>query len=155
MKIELGKTYRNRKGKEVKITLATGHRTYPFRGDNGYTYSLYGSYDLSKYDDLDLIAEVPAKVDLTNITTPFGLLNETTQEALKTHEGPWEMYDIGGWTLNPKPMWSKCRVYRVKRMPVVVKQKVHQALWGIDLIITATAIDGVIDESSFKIEVNK
>lgn len=35
--------------------------------------------------------------DLTAITAPFGLLDRETQEALKAHGGPYEIYEDRGW----------------------------------------------------------
>lgn len=35
--------------------------------------------------------------DLTKITTPFGLLDEATQEALKAHGGPFEWFSGEAW----------------------------------------------------------
>jgi hypothetical protein len=60
-----------------------------------------------------------ALMDLTKITTPFGLLDEATQEALKAHGGPYEMYDGGdaGWQAMPDPSWVDTCVYRVKTSP--------------------------------------
>lgn len=57
-------------------------------------------------------------VDLTAITTPFGLLDEATQEALKAHGGPierWGAYE--GWVICP-PLWQAPTVYRVRPAPV-------------------------------------
>lgn len=57
--------------------------------------------------------------DLTAITTPFGLLDRETQEALKAHGGPWEFYaNCGDWleVVNP-PAWFLRDVYRVKPAP--------------------------------------
>jgi len=55
--------------------------------------------------------------DLTAITTPFGLLDRETQEALKAHGGPWEMYVGDAWADNDEPIWHKATVYRVKPAP--------------------------------------
>ena len=35
--------------------------------------------------------------DLTKITTPFGLLDAETQEALRAHGGPYERWDGFDW----------------------------------------------------------
>ena len=55
--------------------------------------------------------------DLTAITTPFGLLDRETQEALKAHGGPRERWDGTAWVLSsdvePCPWIS----YRVKPAP--------------------------------------
>ena len=55
--------------------------------------------------------------DLTKITTAFGLLDETTQKALKAHEGSWEVYASGGWEFTPNPTWWKAYVYRAVAQP--------------------------------------
>lgn len=57
-------------------------------------------------------------MDLTKITTPFGLLDEATQEALKAHGGPWEVYSgVNGWSAIGFPQWVALTVYRVKSAP--------------------------------------
>lgn len=59
--------------------------------------------------------------DLTAITTPYGLLDPETQEALKAHGGPYECYTLGSegeWTLlNWQFNWFNGHVYRVKPAP--------------------------------------
>lgn len=57
-------------------------------------------------------------MDLTKITTPFGLLDEETQNALIEHAGPFEFYDEDGdWTGISIPSWRPDVVYRVKPQP--------------------------------------
>ena len=53
--------------------------------------------------------------DLTKITTPFGLLDAETQEALRAHGGPYEWWR-GAWE-DVEPMWGKTTTYRVKPQP--------------------------------------
>ena len=53
-------------------------------------------------------------IELTKITTPFGLLDAETQEALKAHGGPWEMYVGDAWADWSNPEWGSTCVYRVK-----------------------------------------
>lgn len=36
-------------------------------------------------------------MDLTKITTPYGLLDEATQKALRECGGPWEYYSSAEW----------------------------------------------------------
>ena len=36
--------------------------------------------------------------DLTDLKTPFGLLDRATQEALMAHGGPYEYWNGGSWT---------------------------------------------------------
>lgn len=56
--------------------------------------------------------------DLTAITTPFGLLDRETQEALKAHGGPYEIYGMFGlWEKRPDPAWAVDCTYRVKPAP--------------------------------------
>lgn len=59
------------------------------------------------------------KIDLTAITTPFGLLDDATREALKAHGGPYEVWfqDPSRWEEWESPSWSNSIVYRVKPSP--------------------------------------
>jgi len=55
--------------------------------------------------------------DLTAITTPYGLLDPETQEALKAHGGPWEVFSAFGWGFwggAPIYGWPVDRAIRVK-----------------------------------------
>ena len=57
-------------------------------------------------------------IDLAAITTPYGLLDRETQEALKAHPGPFEYYSsFGYWA--PLVGRPGCRsdTYRVKPAP--------------------------------------
>lgn len=61
-------------------------------------------------------------VDLTKITTPFGLLDKQTQEALKSYVGGIEFYGVDGW-LAIKDVFTDVffvphLVYRAKPKPV-------------------------------------
>jgi hypothetical protein len=74
--------------------------------------------------------------DLTQITTPFGLLDVETQNALKaafldgkeiqfyTYEGFWK-------TMGRNPIWSKIATYRVKPAPVTVSTWCNVYPWGV------------------------
>lgn len=55
--------------------------------------------------------------DLTEITTPFGLLDEETQRALKECGGPWEMLGDDGWFDIRTPLFSGGSTYRQKPQP--------------------------------------
>ena len=59
--------------------------------------------------------------DLTDLKTPFGLLDRETQEALKAHGGPYEYWYWAhdDWRIpdNDEPIWHKATVYRVKPAP--------------------------------------
>lgn len=54
--------------------------------------------------------------DLTKITTPFGMLDRLTQEALRTHRGQIEMFEGDTWE-EVDPSWSNRLTYRVKPTP--------------------------------------
>ena len=71
-------------------------------------------------------------IDLTKITTPFGLLDAETQEALKTHGGPWEYYDVGSeWEDCTDAAWIDRTTYRVKPAPPKPREY-WIAEWGPD-----------------------
>lgn len=58
--------------------------------------------------------------DLTALTTPFGLLDRATQEALKAHGGPYEYFGCAGdWfaVMDNAPLWTNELAYRVKPAP--------------------------------------
>lgn len=58
-------------------------------------------------------------VDLTAITTPFGLLDEAMQGALMAHGGPYEVFDTFGWVdLAEDAPWINQCTYRVRPAPV-------------------------------------
>lgn len=61
-------------------------------------------------------------MDLTAIKAPFGLLDEVygagTQETLRAHGGPYEMYGVPGhWKEWHDPAWAGDCTYRVKPAP--------------------------------------
>lgn len=57
-------------------------------------------------------------MDLTKITTPFGLLDAETQKALKAHGGPYEIYDGPDWIEYRGEPWGPLHsVYRVRPEP--------------------------------------
>ena len=60
--------------------------------------------------------------DLTKITTPFGLLDKATQEALRYHweGGMVEYYSSNGWKGIYNLCWLPNTVYRAKPEPVRV-----------------------------------
>jgi hypothetical protein len=54
-------------------------------------------------------------MDLTQITTPFGLLDDKTRAALQSHGGPYEIcIPFGAWVDIGDPRWGPGLVYRVK-----------------------------------------
>ena len=70
-------------------------------------------------------------LDLTKITTPFGLLDEETQKALRSHKGEVLMYSSLGWIPSSEPSWLDYVVYRAKAGPRVLKVRygVARSYW--------------------------
>ena len=107
--------------------------------------------------------------DLTAITTPFGLLDEATQEALRAHGGPYEWWNGEVWNYAEKACAfssaSPAFAYRVKPEPK--RETVTDDRWLIphngnisfDEMTDRTPgrvnfnrINGVIDLASYKVE---
>lgn len=110
-------------------------------------------------------AQPAATHDLTAITTPFGLLDEATQEALRAHGGPYEYWNhLCKWTHTDGPAYDCKTVYRVKPAPEIKKEKIkammtetgsifaHAEGDGQALIVTFNRINGVIDLASYRVE---
>lgn len=58
--------------------------------------------------------------DLTKLTTPFGLLDPETQEALRKWEHGVEAYGHFGWGIfGGKGSWDTSRTYRARPDPIV------------------------------------
>jgi hypothetical protein len=57
--------------------------------------------------------------DLTKITTPFGLLDEETRQALVAHGGPYEFFTYNGdWVEDVNFTGLPAKTYRVKPQPL-------------------------------------
>ena len=56
--------------------------------------------------------------DLTKITTPFGLLDQETQEALQTYDGDLEFFDGDCWGVMRASAFPKDLTFRAKPEPV-------------------------------------
>lgn len=105
-------------------------------------------------------------IDLTVITTPFGLLDEETQAALKAHGGPYERYCENSTGANwnyYSGIWVRDRVYRVKPAPkvetVTLYGRASSSFWGdrkqegdTHAIIFFRDLSGKPDCSSIKME---
>ena len=93
---------------------------------------------------------VSRAIDLTAITTPFGLLDAATQDALRAHGGPYEFYSWDGvWRETPIEEgddFFNANTYRVKPAPkretVTVKGLSDS---GQNVILTVDLIDGKPD----------
>ena len=122
MKIEAGKFYRTRDGRKVGPMRLVGGSRWPWEGheaneavwtytDNG-RQSAFAAIESKK----EHIAEWSEPMDLTAITTPFGLLDDATREALKSHGGPYEIWSRNGW-IDVWPEFDRTCAYRVKPQP--------------------------------------
>jgi hypothetical protein len=121
MKIEAGKYYRTRDGQKVGPMIdrcPKPHELTRWKDKKGTCWHEDGRHLTAMgTPELDLIAEWTDAPDLTAITTPFGLLDDATREALKAHGGPYQVYGPdGNWTSWP-PGWHVNCVYRVKPSP--------------------------------------
>ena len=105
-------------------------------------------------------------IDLTKITTPFGLLDETVQEQLRLHGGPYEYFGTSGnWeSLHSLFEWLPNFVYRVKPEPKVETctlavfidrqgfiQSSHLKGLTRRVQVNFTRIDGEIDLPSYRV----
>ena len=121
LQIEEGKYYRARNGKKIG-PMSRIHGADRFKwgwcdeDNQPYSCTDDGRYYGGLLSHLDLIAEwvdeAPA-VDLTDITTPFGLLDAETQKALRAHPGPIQNFSTT-WVDCPDPQWFSGDTYRAK-----------------------------------------
>lgn len=102
--------------------------------------------------------------DLTAITTPFGLLDEATQGALRAHGGPYEYWYSGEWIEGCNVGNLECWAWRVQPEPetetITCDAHIHPS--GIiskiesdkpqPVRVTFNRINGVIDLASYKVE---
>ena len=88
MKIEVGKTYKDREGNVVTIVSKDSYHStsiYPYLGNNASSYMEDGRYrDYDKYHDFDLIEEVPA-IGMLGSTWAFNNLKE--EQTMKLEVG--------------------------------------------------------------------
>lgn len=106
-------------------------------------------------------------IDLTAITTPFGLLDKATQDALRDHGGPVDQYTSCGWRphVMHKVSYHPAVVYRVKPGPkreAVTNREMYITTRGTiagnakldgarPVTITYDTIDGVIDPATYRV----
>ena len=98
IKLEVGKTYRNRKGEEVKI-IETNDSIWPFVGDNEESYNEQGRfYSVNCDSSYDLIEEGPDPIliflhprmelfSISAIETAAGIPPRTLYKFLKGTRG--------------------------------------------------------------------
>lgn len=123
MKIEAGKYYRTRDGQKVG-PMVKQIGPYAYKDGSGFvTYTEEGRRYQQFEDIWDVVSEWTDAPDLTAITTPFGLLDDATREALKAHPGPFEWWHGVGWfTSERRPAWDVHFVYRVKPQPTAQRE---------------------------------
>jgi len=90
-----------------------------------------------------LISRATPTVDLTTITTPFGLLDDDTQKALQECDGGVEIWVGGSWLLVNEPLFSSSYTYRTKPTPPV--KTFTQRVWLDDLQCYGTVTGQVQD----------
>lgn len=103
-------------------------------------------------------------IDLTKITTPYGLLDEIVQDQLRSHGGPYEWFASGGWQHVMIAGFEWHMVYRVKPKPIVVRSALDAWLMPTGWVhagksmqeaspvrIIFETVDGVIDPSSYRV----
>ena len=90
-----------------------------------------------------LISRATPTVDLTTITTPFGLLDETTQKALREYDGDVELWFGGEWDDLENPSFGQSYTYRAKPTPPVKTFKAQ--VWIDDLQCYGTVTGQVQD----------
>ncbi|MFN7002211.1 MAG: hypothetical protein ACK4NW_02130 [Roseinatronobacter sp.] len=100
--------------------------------------------------------------DLTAIKTPFGLLDEATQQALRDHGGPYEIFGTYGWS-DGTPLFNPpftVRVKRVLRRETVTQDMGMSQSGGIadfshghstPVRVTFDRVDGQIDLSTYRV----
>lgn len=71
--------------------------------------------------------------DLTKLTAAYGLLDAETQEALKAHGGPYELWRGGHWgDKGEGEEFDTWYTYRVKPQPPKPREKWVFASWAYD-----------------------
>lgn len=97
-----------------------------------------------------IVSRATPPVDLTAITTPFGLLDPATQEALRAHGGPYEVLCGDGWCIVNKPRWLSWIAYRIK--PAPIRETVKRSLHGDNFMgyVAIDLVDGSPDWGSLR-----
>lgn len=103
-------------GYKFTIGYISGDRVYGTSEKSDRQYE--DDWSLTATGNWFIISRATPTPDLTAITTPFGLLDEATQEALRAHGGPYEMWDGAEWD-EGIPAWYGDCTYRVKPDPII------------------------------------
>jgi hypothetical protein len=113
LKIKVGNCYRTRDGRKAYVILHDDSEVLPLKvriGGTEFWYNTNGKSDCLG-DNFHLIAEWSDAPDLTAITSPFGLLDAATQDALRKHGGPWIWFDGKEWHQTSEPAFEPAYVY--------------------------------------------
>lgn len=149
------------------------------RGDDMYGYKVGDEYTVSEggwvygmipkkcngtFRIISRANQANPTPDLTSLTTPFGLLDEATQEALRAHGGPYEAFGWAGF-VPCDPQWKNTITYRVRPAPVrkTIRTEANMTDSGlltaahyghtrIPVTVVFETVDGVIDLSTYKVE---
>ena len=147
-------------GWRKKIPMTVGPDMVARSEDNSYTMTVEKSTD----PDWFIISRATPTPDLTAITTPFGLLDQATQDALRAHGGPYDWYASNGWQHVVINNFEDHMTYRLQ--PELYLENVSIDAWfggsggvyvtrlhdGIPVRVTFNRINGVIDLASYKVE---
>ena len=90
-----------------------------------------------------LISRATPTVDLTTITTPFGLLDDDTQKALREYDGKVEIWLGDSWSLINEPLFGQTYTYRAT--PTPPDKTFTQRVWLDDLQCHGTVTGQVQD----------
>jgi hypothetical protein len=141
VKLKIGAKGVQRDGKEVGPFEPSANTVFPFAW-GGQIWREDGTWctieaETSDYDIVRVFGAPAAElspVDLTQITTPFGMLDAGTQAALKAWPHGWELFSSDGKWVNSTPSWSRCLAYRAKPAPAPKPEprKPRQVWWSID-----------------------
>lgn len=81
LKLEVGKTYRSRKGEEVRIVEKNRDGKYPYKGDNGHLYTESGRFLFyAEESPYDLIEEVPSETTRHTFKIPDDVKEVTIEQ---------------------------------------------------------------------------
>lgn len=137
MKIEVGKTYRNRLGRVVTIheRLAQYGITNGWIDDEGVTYGPNGHLLPDREDDMDLVEEVPAEPAITNADLIRAVLDGKTVQRCVNDE--WQ--DLS----NPRGaiVCLATSAYKVRLKPESMVRWLAITKDGDDIIVSSDYVD--------------
>ncbi|UNY40293.1 hypothetical protein KLEP181_gp59 [Paracoccus phage vB_PmaP_KLEP18-1] len=148
-------------GWDIGLTMGKDYQVVD-RGDGPFFIDDDG--DAVEIPVMRIVSRATPAIDLTAITTPFGLLDAATQEALRAHGGPYEYFYMGEWyetdTIDDRDThW----VHRVKPAPKRETVVFDGWIWNDDgriwlveadtpVRVTFDRVYGKIDLASYRVE---